>query len=128
MSRRAPIVVFAALMALFAATQWLPYLRADRQQIAGTPTLRPKSVLAEMFTRGCPAAEFVAAKDLAQVSDMGLIASMVSATLAENTGEVARYRAGKPGVVNFLFGQVMRKAGGKANPQMLKAELERQLY
>ena len=87
-----------------------------------------KSVLAEMFTRGCPAAEIVAAKDLAQVSDMSLIASMVSATLAENTGEVARYRAGKPGVVNFLFGQVMRKAGGKANPQMLKAELERQLY
>jgi aspartyl-tRNA(Asn)/glutamyl-tRNA(Gln) amidotransferase subunit B len=86
-----------------------------------------KSVLADMFITGSPAAEIVAAKGLAQVSDMGSIAGMVSATLAENPGEVASYRAGKFSVANFLFGQVMRKAGGKANPHMLRAELERQL-
>ena len=86
-----------------------------------------KSVLADMFISGAPAAEIVAAKGLAQVSDRSFIASLVSAALAENAGEVASYRAGKPGVLNFLFGQVMRKADGKANPRMLKVELERQL-
>jgi len=30
-------------------------------------------------------------------------------------------------IVNWLFGQVMRKAQGKANPQVVRAELERQL-
>ena len=39
----------------------------------------------------------------------------------------ASYKAGKTTVVNFLFGQVMRSAGGKANPQVLREELEKQL-
>jgi aspartyl-tRNA(Asn)/glutamyl-tRNA(Gln) amidotransferase subunit B len=69
----------------------------------------------------------VAEKGLAQVSDSGFIAQMVGEALAENAGEVASYRAGKISVANFLFGQIMRKAGGKANPQVVRAELERQL-
>jgi len=51
----------------------------------------------------------------------------VAETLAENPGEVASYRAGKLTVANFLFGQVMRKAGGKANPQVVRTVLEQQL-
>jgi len=30
-------------------------------------------------------------------------------------------------VANFLFGQAMKRAGGKAHPQVLRAELEKQL-
>jgi aspartyl-tRNA(Asn)/glutamyl-tRNA(Gln) amidotransferase subunit B len=47
--------------------------------------------------------------------------------LRENPNEVASYKAGKTTVANFLFGQVMKKAGGKANPQVVRSELERQL-
>ncbi len=86
-----------------------------------------KAVLAEMFATGKPAAEIVAEKGLTQVSDTGFIAKIVAETLAENSGEVASYQAGKLTVANFLFGQVMRKAGGKANPQVVRAELEKQL-
>ncbi len=86
-----------------------------------------KSVLVEMFSSGSQATKIVAAKGLGQVSDTGFIASMVGEVLAENAGEVSSYRAGKISVANFLFGQVMRKAGGKANPQMVRAELEKQL-
>jgi aspartyl-tRNA(Asn)/glutamyl-tRNA(Gln) amidotransferase subunit B len=86
-----------------------------------------KAVLAEMFETGQPAAAIVDARGLAQVSDAGFIAEIVSATLAENPKEVESYRAGKLTVSNFLFGQVMRKAGGKANPQVVRQELERQL-
>ncbi|MEI7845892.1 MAG: Asp-tRNA(Asn)/Glu-tRNA(Gln) amidotransferase subunit GatB [Chloroflexota bacterium] len=86
-----------------------------------------KSVLADMFVSGQPAAEIVTAKGLAQVSDLDFIAKLVKDILVEYAGEVDSYRAGKISVANFLFGQVMRKAGGKANPQVLRAELEKQL-
>lgn len=86
-----------------------------------------KAVLAEMFESGKPAAAIVAEKGLAQVSDADFISKLVAETLDENPGEVSSYRAGKVTVANWLFGQVMRKAGGRANPQVVRAELERQL-
>jgi aspartyl-tRNA(Asn)/glutamyl-tRNA(Gln) amidotransferase subunit B len=86
-----------------------------------------KTVLAEMFATGQPAAGIVKAKGLTQVSDTDFISKIVSEALAENPGEVASYKAGKITVANFLFGQVMRKAGGKANPQVVRSELEKQL-
>ncbi len=86
-----------------------------------------KGVLAEMFESGKSAAEIVEARGLKQVSDESLISQLVSQALSENPKEVASYKAGKAGVSNFLFGQVMKKAAGKANPQVVRAELERQL-
>ncbi len=83
-----------------------------------------KTVLTEMFASGQKAAEIVAARGLKQVSDGGLIARLVAETLADFPAEVESYRAGKVTVVNFLFGQVMRKAGGRANPQVVRAALE----
>lgn len=86
-----------------------------------------KAVLTEMFESGKPAAVIVAEKGLTQVSDADLLSKLVAETLNENPGEVASYRAGKVTVANWLFGQVMRKAGGRANPQVVRAELERRL-
>lgn len=86
-----------------------------------------RKVLAEMFGSGKGAAEIVQVRGLKQVSDEALIAQLVSQALDENPREVASYKAGKAGVSNFLFGQVMKKAAGKANPQVVRAELERQL-
>jgi aspartyl-tRNA(Asn)/glutamyl-tRNA(Gln) amidotransferase subunit B len=86
-----------------------------------------REVLSEMFASGKAAAEIIKAHDLRQVSDESLISNLVKATLEENPKEVQSYKAGKVGVVNFLFGQVMKKAAGKANPQVVRAELERQL-
>ncbi len=86
-----------------------------------------RQVLAEMFTSGKSPAQVVQERGLSQVSDESLVSQLVSQALDENQKEVASYRAGKTGVVNFLFGQVMRKAAGKANPQVVRAELERQL-
>jgi aspartyl-tRNA(Asn)/glutamyl-tRNA(Gln) amidotransferase subunit B len=88
---------------------------------------RAREVLAEMFTSGMGAADIVQARGLTQVSDRSLISDLVAQTLSENPKEVVSYRAGKAGVANFLFGQVMKKAAGKANPQVVRAELERQL-
>ncbi len=86
-----------------------------------------KQVLAEMAASGKRASEIVSRDGLKQVSDADLIARVVSEALTENPAEVASYKAGKTGVANFLFGQAMKKVAGKANPQVVKAELEKQL-
>lgn len=86
-----------------------------------------RDVLAEMAAGGQSAADIVERKGLKQVSDAGFISEIVRQTLEECPGEVFSFRSGKEAVLNFLFGQVMRKAAGKANPQMVRAELERQL-
>ncbi len=86
-----------------------------------------KDVLIEMYQTGKRAGEIVEVKGLKQVSDVDFISKIVGETLAENPKEAASYKAGKTAVVNFLFGQAMKKAAGKANPTVVKAELERQL-
>jgi len=86
-----------------------------------------KDVLAEMYKTGKRAGEIVEAKGLKQVSDLDFIAGIVAETLAGNPKEVESFKAGKTSVVNFLFGHAMKKASGKANPAVVKAELERQL-
>jgi aspartyl-tRNA(Asn)/glutamyl-tRNA(Gln) amidotransferase subunit B len=86
-----------------------------------------KAVLAEMFGGGKSALEIVEAKGLRQVSDAAFVAGLVEKVLSDNPDQVASYRAGKESVARWLFGQVMRLGGGKANPQVVQEELERKL-
>ena len=86
-----------------------------------------KTVLSEMFATGKPAANIVSEHGLGQISDAGLIQGLVQKVLSENPEQVSAYLAGKDALLRWLFGQVMRAAQGKANPQVLQAELERQL-
>ncbi len=107
-----------------------PEALAELAEVVSGGQISPGSgrqVLAEMFASGKGPAEIVERRGLAQVSDESLIAQLVRQALEENPKEVASYKAGKAGVANFLFGQVMKKAAGKANPQVVRAELERQL-
>jgi len=86
-----------------------------------------KSVLSEMLASGKTAAEVIAEKNLGQVTDHALIAGLVADVLAAHPSELASYVAGKETLANWFFGQVMRAAGGKASPAVLKTELEAQL-
>ena len=86
-----------------------------------------KEVLAEMLAAGQTADAIIEKRGLKQVSDGNLITAMVAKALKENSGEVRSYLDGKDTVSNWLFGQVMRAAQGKANPQVVKEELNRQL-
>ena len=86
-----------------------------------------KEVLAEMFKTGKTAAQIVESRGMKQVSDATFISDLVRQALAESPNEVASYKAGKTGIANFLFGQVMKKAAGRANPAVVRAELEKQL-
>ncbi len=86
-----------------------------------------KTVLAEMFASGQSAESIVAGRGLGQLSDAAAIAALVQKVLDDNPGPLAEYRAGKESLAKWLFGQVMRAAQGRANPQVIQKELERQL-
>ena len=86
-----------------------------------------KKVLGEVFKTGQPPKAVVEEKGWGQVSDGAVIGALVSEVVNENPDEVTSFREGNEGVANWLFGQVMRKARGQANPQVLREELMRQL-
>jgi aspartyl-tRNA(Asn)/glutamyl-tRNA(Gln) amidotransferase subunit B len=86
-----------------------------------------KAVLGEMTSSGEPAGKIIARRGFGQISDSSQIATLVAQVLEQNSKEVASYLAGKETVAQWFFGQVMRRAQGQANPQVVRAELERQL-
>jgi aspartyl-tRNA(Asn)/glutamyl-tRNA(Gln) amidotransferase subunit B len=86
-----------------------------------------KEVLNEMLKTGKTAEEIVVAKGLQQLSDPEEIVAIVVRTLESYPNEVNDYLQGKETISNWLFGQVMRAAGGKANPQILKRILQEKL-
>jgi aspartyl-tRNA(Asn)/glutamyl-tRNA(Gln) amidotransferase subunit B len=86
-----------------------------------------KEVLAEMFTSGLPAAEIVAEKGLAQISDETEISDLVEKILKDTPEQVAIYLEGKEGLRGWFVGQVMQATQGKANPQLVNRILTRQL-
>ena len=86
-----------------------------------------KDVFDEMFETGKPAAEIVKAKGLTQITDRGAIAAAIAKVIADNPGQVVKYKAGKEGVVGWLVGQVMKATGGKANPKMVNELLRKKL-
>ncbi|HWQ84305.1 MAG TPA: Asp-tRNA(Asn)/Glu-tRNA(Gln) amidotransferase GatCAB subunit B, partial [Anaerolineales bacterium] len=86
-----------------------------------------KTVLAEMFQSREPAASVSARLGLSQISDPQALAGLVREVLANYPEQVQEFRLGKAGLGRWLFGQVMRAAQGRANPQVLQAELDCQL-
>jgi aspartyl-tRNA(Asn)/glutamyl-tRNA(Gln) amidotransferase subunit B len=86
-----------------------------------------KSVLGEMIRKGKTAARIIEEKGLVQIHDIQIIKKAIQAVIAENPKEVASYLAGKETLLQWFFGQVMRKTGGLASPEAVKAELEAQI-
>jgi aspartyl-tRNA(Asn)/glutamyl-tRNA(Gln) amidotransferase subunit B len=86
-----------------------------------------KSVFEKMIASGRDADAIVAAEGLTQIDDEGQIVGLVSDVIARNADAVAGYRAGKTATFGFLVGQVMKAAGGKANPKRVNELLKRAL-
>ena len=86
-----------------------------------------KAVLSEMLATGKSPRHIIQERGLQQISDSGFISDLVASVLTEHPRELTSYLGGKETLSNWFFGQVMRAAGGQANPQVLRAELERQL-
>ena len=83
-----------------------------------------KELLARVEDTGRPPAEIVAAEGLGAVADRQALRALAEAVLAENPSQVAAYRSGKATLIGWFVGQVMRKSGGKADPQQTRSLLE----
>ena len=86
-----------------------------------------KEVLAAMVETGRDAAEIVRERGLEQVSDAAALSTEIDAVIAAHPDEVAAYRGGKQGLIGFFVGQVMKRTGGQANPQLVNRLLREKL-
>ena len=69
----------------------------------------------------------IAERGLTQLSDTGEIEKIVAAVIADNSAQVAQYRAGKETLFGFFVGQTMKASKGKANPKLVNEILRGKL-
>jgi aspartyl-tRNA(Asn)/glutamyl-tRNA(Gln) amidotransferase subunit B len=86
-----------------------------------------KEVFEKMFATGRTADDIVRAEGLTQIDDEAQISQLISTVLANHVDAVAQYRSGKTATFGFLVGQVMKAAGGKANPKRVNELLKNAL-
>jgi len=86
-----------------------------------------KDVFERMWTSGEPAATIVEREGLAQLDDEGALQAAVAEVVAASPEQVASYRGGKAAALGWFVGQVMRRTGGRANPQRVNALLRKTL-
>jgi aspartyl-tRNA(Asn)/glutamyl-tRNA(Gln) amidotransferase subunit B len=85
-----------------------------------------KDVFEIVWSEGGDPAEIVAQRGLRQVTDTGVIDATIDAVIAANPDKVAAVQ-GKPAMLGWFVGQVLKATGGKANPQAVNALLRKKL-
>ena len=86
-----------------------------------------KKILVRIFEENTDPEAYVEENGLGMVSDAGFIEKITDEVLAENEKSVNEYIGGSQKVIGFLVGQIMKKAGGKADPQTVNAVLREKL-
>ncbi len=85
-----------------------------------------KSVLDEMSISGKSAEEIISERGLKQLSDIKIIAEIISNILSQYPDQAQSYLDGNRNISSWFIGQIMRTTKGQANPKLVKKELERQ--
>ena len=86
-----------------------------------------KAVLATAFESGESPRAVIEREGMRQVSDADAIGVEIDAVLREFPAQVEEYRSGKPQLLGFLVGQVMKRTGGRADARLVNEELRRRL-
>ena len=77
-----------------------------------------REVFAKLWTTpGLTADQVIESEGLRQVQDSGQLQGWVQEVIAANPKMVEEFQSGKDKALNALMGQVMKRSGGKANPQ-----------
>ncbi|MDR0320141.1 MAG: Asp-tRNA(Asn)/Glu-tRNA(Gln) amidotransferase subunit GatB [Treponema sp.] len=82
-----------------------------------------KETIEAVFTSNVDPEKYIAEKGLMMVNDDKVVVEAIQSVLSDNMDSVTEFRAGKEKVFGFLMGQVMKKLGGKGNPDMVKKTL-----
>jgi len=96
----------------------------DEKTISGK---QAKEVYAKVVGTAASPRQTVAESGLAQLSDTGELEAICRRILDANPKQVAGYRAGKPALLGFFVGQVMKETRGSANPALVNEILVRLL-
>ncbi len=84
-------------------------------------------VLAKMWDTGEAPGVIVEREGLAQINDEAQLTALVQQVLADNVKMVQMYLGGKEKLFGGLIGQAMGASKGKANPQLIREILQREL-
>jgi aspartyl-tRNA(Asn)/glutamyl-tRNA(Gln) amidotransferase subunit B len=96
-------------------------------EAGGTSSKIAKDVFEKMWATGDAPDDIIRREGLVQVSDEGALEAVIAEVLAGSPEQVATYRKGKTSTLGWFVGQVMKKTGGKANPQVVNALLKKAL-
>jgi aspartyl-tRNA(Asn)/glutamyl-tRNA(Gln) amidotransferase subunit B len=77
-----------------------------------------KELLPDLLQNGGSAQALVEAKGLGMISDPAEITAIVDDLLAAHPAEVEAFRGGKNKLQGFFVGQLMKRTGGRADPQL----------
>jgi len=86
-----------------------------------------KEVFDRIWDSGEAPQAVVEREGLLQVSDTGSIEAMIAEVVAASPEQLATYKAGKASTLGWFVGQVMKKMGGRANPQLVNALVKKAL-
>lgn len=76
-----------------------------------------KKIYREIFDTDKSAIEVMKELGLEQNNDSDFLIKLVNEVIDENPQSIEDFKAGKNRALGFLMGQLMKKSGGKANPQ-----------
>jgi aspartyl-tRNA(Asn)/glutamyl-tRNA(Gln) amidotransferase subunit B len=99
-----------------------PAALADLIRLVESGTLSgkmAKDVFEKMWATGDAAGAIVEREGLSQVTDEAALQAVVAEIVAASPEQAAAYRGGRTAALGWFVGQVMRKTGGKANPQLV---------
>ncbi|TNE70643.1 Asp-tRNA(Asn)/Glu-tRNA(Gln) amidotransferase subunit GatB [bacterium] len=96
----------------------------DSSQISSSAM---QTIFNELLTSDETAEDIAKRLNLIQVSDTGFLEPIIDEVLAAFPDKVAEYKSGKVGLMGMFIGQVMKKSGGKANPQLVRDLMESRL-
>jgi aspartyl-tRNA(Asn)/glutamyl-tRNA(Gln) amidotransferase subunit B len=110
---RVPAAEFAELLS-----------RLESGQLTGP---NAKQVLEEMAATGQGAARIIEARGFKVRSSADELLPVIREVIEANPGPVAQYLGGKTATLGFLVGQVMKRTGGQAAPQVVQGLLRDEL-
>lgn len=87
--------------------------------------LAAKSLLAEVWRSDADPRETARRLNLVQSNDAGAIKQIFDGVIAANPKQTADFLAGNDKLRGYFVGQVMRAAGGKANPKIINDLLDK---
>jgi aspartyl-tRNA(Asn)/glutamyl-tRNA(Gln) amidotransferase subunit B len=86
-----------------------------------------KDVFERMWSTGEEAPAIVEREGLTQLSDDSALEAIVAEVVARSPEQAASYRGGKAAALGWFVGQVMKRTGGRANPQRVNDLLRKSL-